>query len=78
MVGEFKDDCVQNHQHHLTLNGGDELGGVGAANFGSNLGRYTPSSGSYSSFVDLSMSTGRYKNVTHGKQKGVKFIIKVL
>ena len=71
MVGQFKDDQFQNHAHKTTLynpqvavNGGSQYG---FASFSTN-GVFTEGAG----------STYRSGDTTRTKQKGVKFIIKVL
>lgn len=76
-VGEFKDDCFQNHTH-----------GVYCGNNGATSGTswFDTNYGNSSHFLSTVMFTHfvrnntnfRFRSTTHGKQKGVKYIIKVL
>lgn len=80
MVGLFRDDCFQGHVHHTNK----------SIDFGTTYNNpnyahsFNESSGA-TQRANLSeiISNGvngnpRYGNVTHGKQKGVIYIIKVL
>ena len=70
-MGEFKDDQLQSHRHKYTHNtySGDQNGG----------GHVT---GMQSSYTEEPANDNKYKcrtgDVTRGKRKGVKYIIKVL
>ena len=68
MVGQFKDDCLQDHRHEAYFQGGyDKL--------------QSNSGGDYVMHPDTANTnapSGRIGNVTRGKRKGVKYIIKVL
>ena len=65
-VGEFKDDCLQNHVHGLAFDGTVICG---AGNYGT---------GSDNIPKTVGVQNARYGNVTRCKSKGVKYIIKVL
>jgi hypothetical protein len=74
-VGQFKDDQVQDHNHALnkriatlTQNPGAE-GFQGVNNVPSGYIAYASAS---------TISTGRHGDTTRTKQKGVKYIVKVL
>ena len=68
-VGQFKDDQLQAHTHYASANagGGAQVWGVVAS-----------SSGQTSGWMTGDIRTGRRGDVTHGKRKGVKYIVKVL
>ena len=75
MVGEFKDDRVQDHNHALnkriaTL--AQNPGEAGMQGVNSVPSGYT----AYASATTI--SSGRHGDTTRTKQKGVRFIIKVL
>ena len=66
-VGQFKDDCIQYHQHASPYGNAGTLSS-GYVTMANNLGtEYT-----------FGYHTGRGDTVTRGKRKGVKYIIKVL
>jgi hypothetical protein len=72
-VGKFKDDCLQDHRHsvrnrRISGESGD-INYCSGDNAATSLGDTTGS---------VASGYGRYDDVTHGKQKGVKFIIKVI
>ena len=69
-VGEFKDDCLQDHVHKYarSINAGQYVGASGV------IGFYYTETDNETSGVNNARST----TTTHGKQKGVKYIIKVL
>lgn len=68
-VGEFKDDQIQSHTHTLP-NAITSTSGVGnAVGVLANPGIIAKNAGTDKG------TTGRFGNVTHGKQKGVNFII---
>ena len=69
MVGEFKDDQLQKHNHTKDY---------GTAPNGNNRGFSRIQVESYNEKLNSTPSDCRYGNTTHGKRKGVKFIIKVL
>ena len=80
MVGEFKDDRIQKHQHYISIqNNGINL--VTHGN-GSDTGWHTTLSvtqnGSRLYASNQSMSYCRVGDTTRTKSKGVKFIIKTL
>ena len=65
-VGEFKDDQVQKHKHS------QQFIGVGNVVYSSGSPMWQNETG------ETGYNTGRSGNVTRGKRKGVKYIIKVL
>lgn len=67
-VGRFRDDCFQDHNHNM----------FNANPGGSSAWVIQQSNGFYGNIETGLASSGRYSTVTHGKQKGVKYIIKVL
>lgn len=67
VVGQFKDDCLQDHVHQYVR--------FGVTNRSSGSISTADSPGSYE---NTGSASGRAKSVTHGKQKGVKYIIKAL
>ena len=77
MVGEFKDDCLQDHLHYSSIDfpNGDLMiwnnpnGNYAYSGAGNQFSLSNKGGGIYNS---------RSTTVTHGKQKGVKYIIKVL
>ena len=69
MVGLFKDDCFQNHNHSLSVGNGTNASGQQGA-VGTNVFN--------SIYVQLVNDSFRAKDVTRGKSKGVKYIIKIL
>lgn len=69
-VGQFKDDQLQTHQHTVSVpNVGTQSSVVVAGGSGYYIGKITATSND---------NSGRAGTTTHGKQKGVKYIIKVL
>lgn len=79
MVGEFKDDCLQRHDHDKYLGGAIQnlvntvyqgVTGWGVVSMG---GTTQGGDVAYRQFAN-----GRFGNITRMKSKGVKFIIKVL
>lgn len=68
-VGKFKDDQLQSHTHQVTIPG---LGMSGANGSNRYADTYLFNQGTNGMFYC------RYGDVTRGKRKGVKFIIKVL
>ena len=66
-LGEFKDDCFQTHTHQYVRFG------IANRSTGSTSTADTP--GFYEATGE---PTGRAKSVTHGKQKGVYYIIKAI
>jgi len=69
-VGQFKDDCLQNHNHSVPIYPIIASGGaVGLVSGGQSV-VYNEST--------ANIKYGRYEDVTRGKRKGVKYIIKVL
>lgn len=72
LVGQFKDDCLQQHKHILWIR--SQSGTSDTPNVGGGNG-----SVSISGYDTGNVTTqGRTDTTTHGKQKGVKYIIKVL
>lgn len=69
MVGQFKDDQLQNHRHNINIAGNEAV--VSWVN-----GNY--SYGSNSQIATTNQVTGRVGSTTRGKRKGAKYIIKVL
>lgn len=85
-VGQFADDCFQDHTHSIgSSNGATPLNPVKSYSYGSS-GRFREGDGNWetNSWSVLQVggvpenSSYRRNTVTHGKQKGVKYIIKVL
>ena len=85
MVGEFKDDQLQKHGHNISTNSSQAsfvaLSDALHDGSGSTLG-YVRLSG-YTSmdsqvYANTKLTNSRSGTTTHGKQKGVKYIIKVL
>lgn len=70
MVGKFKDDQLQDHRHPTGIIGPVALGSGGADGM--------REVDSQTVQQTRGVSGARKSNTTHGKQKGVKFIIKVL
>ena len=72
-LGEFKDDCLQDHEHkqvfYSTASGGNY---ENRWYRGNNEIRGTFTSG------QVDDTSARISDVTHGKQIGIKYIIKVL
>ena len=69
MVGQFKDDRVQDHTHGMF---NYNPGGSSAYTVNSS------SQGFYNNASTGGVDYGRFGNTTRGKRKGVKYIIKVL
>ena len=69
MVGEFKDDALQQHKHQYQTRIADSyfITQVAGGAIQSDKGVY-----------DTTGVIGRHADVTRGKRKGVKYIIKVL
>ena len=73
MVGEFKDDCLQRHLHLLYIRNEGGVYKSDPPNIRSADALTTP--------VDWytgSASNARLNNITRGKRKGIKYIIKSL
>ena len=70
-VGEFKDDCFQEHRHYMYSDG------AGSNIYAAQVLTLKNGDVNYASGVGP-VSSGRVRDVTHGKRKGVKYIIKVL
>ena len=68
-VGEFKDDCIQNHTHRINWNGSGSGYGVAVSQNWN---------GEAEANIVNNINVGRVGFVTRGKRKGVKYIIKVL
>ena len=71
MVGEFKDDRVQSHDHGMyssqaSTDGSGAFSGLAKNGVG------------FHNFGDTNSMNGRKGDTTRGKRKGVKYIIKVL
>ena len=91
MVGEFKDDCLQKITGDFNI-GAESGASYGIGPVGLNDGAFykgddycskyqvtqIQASGGAVVYFDSSRVTRYNNNVTHGKQKGVKYIIKVL
>lgn len=75
MVGQFKDDGFQNHTHKICSPRMDGMGLGGGA--GQDYGSLYYGSRAEAIWAGTIMD-GRKANVTRGKRKGVKYIIKVL
>lgn len=78
MVGQFKDDCIQDHKHRMYYrNGSGSPGGdPNAYNGSATAGISGRDSGTA---IDAATSTPvRKSDTTRGKSKGVKYVIKVL
>ena len=75
MVGEFKDDQIQEHYHHLEpyLVYPSSTVWVGRGIVASNS-----TTSSFDAISVRGIYGARHGDTTHGKQKGIKFIIKVL
>ena len=73
MVGEFKDDQLQDHKHYIYVR--NETGQASGYPSVHSAGNNTEPITWLTDGVDTSKRIGI---TTHGKQKGVKFIIKVL
>ena len=70
MVGQFKDDQLQDHKHFVyTYQGGNDGTAYVKGSAGSGVGGFT-------SYSDASTMTGRFGDTTHGKQKAVFIYIK--
>ena len=78
MVGQFKDDCIQYHEHDLFINDTrvNQSGVVGSDYYVTSIAH--AQSKDWGRIAAKEIVAGRVDTVTHGKQKGVKFIIKVL
>ena len=74
MVGQFKDDSFQSHNHSISL-GYEYYSNIGSYSCGANT---IVGSGQSMSHSGPSATGYRGSTVTRGKRKGVKFIIKVL
>ncbi len=74
MVGEFKDDRVQFHRHYIpSLQGGAGVGQVGVGSLNSYTSPYN-----LATSENMALINARQGDTTRTKQKGVKYIIKVL
>lgn len=71
MVGPFKDDQIINHNHAVNLP-------TGSGNSVALLYDQNKAEGNYAWGDIVSNPNQGFGSTTHGKQKGVKFIIKVL
>ena len=79
MVGQFKDDQLQTHGHYVVDSYFSVKTGYGMSS-GSNAGigdKLSAVNGDRY-WVAKDVYSGRQSTTTHGKQKGVKYIIKVL
>ena len=75
-VGQFKDDQLQTHIHYVESTDGYKYY---PAQYTSGSGAYTIGiSGTPQPILANTIKTGRNGATTHGKSKGVKYIIKVL
>ena len=73
----FKDDQFQAHNHDIRAGSNVKMNMLNStATSGSYLGALGSTSGQ--AIAAGSITYGRNGSVTHGKRKGVKFIIKVL
>ena len=71
MVGEFKDDQLQDHEH--------DFNGAYTSEIGNIMSIRMYNRDIYSAIRPHQyVAEGRHGNVTRGKRKGVKYIIKVL
>lgn len=70
MVGQFKDDQVQTHKHKYRIDNNAYVTDVGSTSPYMTVG--------YSNNSWTNDQDGRKGDVTRGKSKGVKYIIKVL
>lgn len=73
----FKDDCIQDHSHVLVNN----IGSVYSTGIGSGSASHQLCAGNGAQQYSLGISNvrnARAEATTHGKQKGIKYIIKVL
>ena len=79
MVGEFKDDCFQNHAHYIFITDAIhyQLYRSYDGAFGYNGLQETNGNVEYPLWVHET-AKGRGEDVTRGKRKGIKYIIKVL
>jgi hypothetical protein len=75
LVGEFKDDCLQNHEHYVSpyLLYNPSSGWTGPG-----IGIGNTSTSPHDNIIIGDATNGRVGTTTHGKQKAVKFLIKVL
>jgi len=69
VVGQFKDDQIQDHKHNVTGNPVPRGSGANLVEIN------TTTSNKYATTTTINARAG---DTTHGKQKGVKYIIKVL
>lgn len=72
MVGQFKDDQLQSHKHNINCTSSQATTTAWAIDQ-TFTGNYTKESSRFLETVGARIGT-----VTHRKQKGVKYIIKVL
>ena len=78
-VGEFKDDCIQHHEHDLFTNNNARVNQSGVAGSNNSVTSIAHAqSTDWGKIWAREIIAGRVDTVTHGKQKGVKYIIKVL
>ena len=73
-LGQFKDDQLQNHVHYYSQTSGSESGSVVTSNDG-RLPSHTAKTTDVRTFTNWNVAI-RTGTTTHGKQKGVNFIIK--
>lgn len=78
MVGEFKDDCIQHHEHDLFTNNNTRVNQSGVGINGKITSICHGESTDWGKIWAKEIILGRVDTVTHGKQKGVRYIIKVL
>ena len=76
MVGQFKDDCVQKHNHSL-YNSISNVN-IGSTISGSNASSLSYGNGAVYAYLTIGDNTGRSGDVTRTKSKGIKYCIKVL
>lgn len=84
MVGEYKDDCMQGHRHFTGVvnnaSGGDFGGSLMLGNRSPDQidNIFTALGVAVVNAPNFGWGKARVGQNTHGKQKGVKYIVKVL
>lgn len=83
MVGEFKDDRIQSHEHIINAVGSSTANALGVYSSAGGNGNYFNLSGGQGSLwnyigVGLPKDGCRNGNTTRVKSKGIKYIIKIL
>ena len=79
MVGEFKDDCLQKHKHGLQMSKSEvESQGWGLQMGGGFVDRPMVYTSIQSYYFNTEFNGARNGDITRGKRKGIKYIIKVL